>query len=94
MGKSVNETYRIMKESVLDARKYFNNNNLLVNLLKTICKLIWSSINRNKIAYADNIQDVPLSQVRNFPYLEVQAYQNLKWVVHVLNLCKKATLKL
>ena len=56
-----------MQESVFGAGKWFNNNNLPVNLLKTICMLTSSSGNLNKIADADDIlslslHDDPLSQ--------------------------------
>ena len=99
MGKSVNETRRIMQESVLKAGKWFNNNNLPVNLLKTICMLTSHSSNLNKMADADNIlnlslHDAPLSQVTDCPYLWIQLDQCLKWDAHVLNLCKKVASKL
>ena len=99
MGKSANETRRVLQESVLEAGKWFNNNNLPVNLLKTICMLTSHSSNLNKMADADNIlnlslHDAPLSQVTVCPYLGIQLDQCLKWDAHVLNLCKKVASKL
>ena len=89
-----NETRRVMQESILEAGKWFNNNNLPVNPLKTIRMLTSSISNLNKIVDADNIlklslQDALLSQVRDCPYLGIQLDQCLKWGAHILNLCKK-----
>ena len=72
-GKSVNETCRIMQEYVFDARKWFNNYNFSVNLLKTIRMLTSPSSNLNKSVHADDIlklslQDPPLRQVRDCPH--------------------------
>ena len=99
MGKSANETRRVMQESVLEAGKWFNNKNLPVNLRKTICMLTSSRNNFNKIADADNslnlsLHDAPLSQVTDCPYLGIQLDQCLKWDARVLNLCKKVASKL
>ena len=88
-----------MQESVLEAGKWFNNNNLPVNLPETICMLTSHSSNLNKMADTDNIlnlslHDAPLIQVTDCPYLGIQLDQFLKWEAHVLNLCKKVASKL
>ena len=70
MGKSTNETRRVMQE--------FNNNNLPVNLLKTICMLTLSSSNLNKIADADNI-------TRELTGICITSRVQKVWVVEFVN---------
>ena len=82
MGKSANDTRRVMQEYVLDSGKWFNNNNLPVNLLETIFMLTSHSSNLNKMGDTNNIltlslHDAPLSQVTDCPYLGIQLYQFL-----------------
>ena len=88
-----------MQESVLEAGKWFNNNNLPVNLLKTICMLTSQCSNLSKMSDADNIlnlslHDAPLSHVTDCSYLGIQLDQCLKWDTPVLDLCKKVASKL
>ena len=98
-GKSFKDTNAALQTSVLEAGRWYLNNNLPVNTIKTLCMLSASENNIRKREPDEcrldiMLYDTPLSQVPTCPYLGVQLDQHLKWDAHIQKLCHKVSQKL
>ena len=97
-GKTIRETESKMQQSVNDASKWYDNNNIPLNIPKTSCMLSGSESLLNRIDENEKVlnlylKDEKLYQVSKCPYLGMQVDNNLKLSQHVQHLCKTLSAK-
>ena len=93
------ETKCTLQSSVYDAGRWFENNNLPINITKTKCMLIATEGNLNRVALEERtltleLNGITLEQVPNTPYLGLQLDNKLRWEAHVQKLCRNVSSKL
>ena len=98
-GKSFMETKCALQSSVYDAGRWFDNNNVSINITKTKCMLIATEGNLNRVAQEERklsleLSGITLEQVQNTPYLGPQLDDKLPWETHVQKLCRNVSSKL
>ena len=98
-GKDLNQTKTKFQKSVNEANDWYNNNNLPINIPKSMCMLSIPEHMANRLDDNQKQLDIMLngenlSQVSNVPYLGIQLDCSLKWNYHILKLCKKVSGKL
>ena len=98
-GKSFMETKCALQSSVYDAGRWFENNNLPINITKTKCMLIATEGNLNRVALEErtlslDLNGITLEQVPNTPYLGLQLDDKLRWEAHVQKFCRNVSSKL
>ena len=98
-GKSFMETKCALQSSVYDAGRWFENNNLPINITKTKCMLIATEGNLNRVALEERplsleLNGITLEQVPNTPYPGLQLDDKLRWEAHVQKLCRNVSSKL
>ena len=98
-GKDLDQTKIKFQNSVQDANKWYTNNNLPVNIPKSMCMLsaperVANRLDDNQKLLNIMLNDESLNQVTSAPYLGIQMDNSLKWNNHVLKLCKKVSSKL
>ena len=98
-GKDLELIKNKFQKSVTEANKWYNNNNLPVNIPKSMCMLsipdhVLNRLNDGQKSLDTKLNNDSLKQVTSTPYLGVQVDSSLKWNDHVLKLCKKVSGKL
>ena len=98
-GKDLDQTKIKFQNSVNEANEWYINNNLPVNVPKSMCMLsvpehISNRLDDSQKLLNTKLNDEYLSQVSNAPYLGMLMDSSLKWNDHVLKLCKRISGKL
>ena len=98
-GKNINETKLKFQNSVDEANKWYVNNNLPVNIPKSMCMLsapdhFINRLNDEQKELKIKLNNENLNQVSNAPYLGIQLDRTLKWNEQILKLCKQVSKKL
>ena len=88
-----------LQSSVYDAGRWFEKNNLPINITKTKCMLIATERNLNRVALEERtlsleLNGITFEQVSNTPYLGLQLNDKLRWEAHVQKLCRNVSSKL
>ena len=97
-GNTVRETESKMQQSVSDAAKWYTNNNIPLNISKTLCMLSGSETMLNMIDGHEKVLNIylnndRLNQVSCSPYLGMHIDHNLKLNQHIQHLCKVLSAK-
>ena len=98
-GKDLNQTVTRMQTSINDASCWYLNNNLPVNISKTLCMLSGSEykigrLNEEECNLALTLNNIPLKQVSKCRYLGLQLDNKLKWNEHIQFLCRNLAYKI
>ena len=98
-GKNLNETKHIFQDSVNEANGWYTNNNLPINIPKSMCMLSAPAHVLNRLDDEEKslnilLNNETLSQVTHTPYLGITVDSALNWNSHVMKLCKKVSSKL
>ena len=98
-GESFMETKCALQSSVYDAGRWFDNNNLSINIKKTICMLIAIEGSPNRVVLEERtlsmeLSGITLGQVQTTPYLGLQLDDKLQREAHVQKLCWNISSKL
>ena len=96
-GKPFMETKCALQSSVYDAGRWFENNNLPINITKTKRILIATEGNLNRVGLENRtlsleLNGIFLEQVPNTPYLRLD--DKLRWEARVQKLCRNVSSKL
>ena len=96
--KSFMEMKCSLQSSVYDAGRWFDNNNLPINITKTKYMLIATKGNLDRVALEERMLSLELNaitfeQVPNIPYLGLQLDDKLQWEAHVQKLCRNVSSK-
>ena len=82
----------ILNEDLKKLYDWMSCNKLRVNCSKTVCMLIGTKSMLNKHGTLNlRMNENPISQVDNFKYLGVHIDSELKWNLHIDELCKKVS---
>ena len=92
-GNTIKDTEYKMQQSINDASKWYDNNNIPLNIPKTSCMLSGSESLLNRIDAKEKVLNLYLKNERLHqasicPYLGMQVDNNLKLSQHVQQLCK------
>ena len=92
-GKDLDQTKLMFQNSVNDANEWYLNNNLPVNIPKSMCMLsipehVSNRLDDDQKLLNTMLDNDNLNQVSTVPYLGMQMDTSLKWNDHVLKLCK------
>ena len=98
-NKIINELKPLFQSSVNEASDWYTNNRLPINVPKSMFMLSAPEHSLNRLNEQEksiniSLNDKPLNQVTDTPYLGITVDSSLKWNVHVMNLCKKVSSKL
>ena len=98
-GNDISDAKSKFQSSVDEANRWYVNNNLPVNIPKSMCMLSASESSLNRLNDEQKklkikLNNESLNQVSNVPYLGIQMDSSLKWNQHVLKLCKQVSGKL
>ena len=98
-GKNLNDTKFVFQESVNEASDWYNNNNLPINIPKSMCMLSAPDHVLNRLDDDEKnlnmvLNNETLNQVAHTPYLGIIVDSSLKWNAHVMKVCKKVSSKL
>ena len=98
-GKDINETKLTFQDSVNEASAWYVNNNLPINIPKSMCMLSAPDHALNRLDDVEKslnifLNNETLNQVTDTPYLGITVDNSLKWNSHVMKLCKKVSSKL
>ena len=98
-GKDINQTKVEFQNSVNEASHWYNNNNLPVNIPKSVAMMsapehILSRLNDDQKVLNTLLNGETLCQVDNAPYLGIHLDCSLKWNDYIQKLCKKVSSKL
>ena len=88
-----------LQSSVYDAWRWFHDNNLPINIKKTICMLKAFEGSPNRVALEEHtlslwLSGITLEQIQATPHLGLQLDDKLQWDAHVQKLCWNISSKL
>ena len=88
--KNVNVIESVLNNELQALDKWMSHNKLLVNYNKTVSMLLGT---RNMLSKCDalnlKIRDIRIDTVKHTKYLGINIDNELKWDVHIENMCKK-----
>ena len=98
-GKNISELKPAFQNSVNEAGSWYTNNNLPINIPKSMCMLSGPDHALHRLSDEEktiniSLNNEPLTQVTDSPYLGIIVDNSLKWNLHVMKLCKRVSSKL
>ena len=84
------EVQSVLNSEMLKLDDWMRTNNLFINYTKTVCMLFGTRYMLSKCNEIDiKIRDICIEQVKSTKYLGIHIDRELKWDMHIENMCQK-----
>ena len=93
-GRCIDDVNTLLQHDVRNITRWFRDNKLVVNFVKTFCMLTSCNPNISPNELHVTIGDVEIEPVESIKYLGIFPDTMLSWDNHITNLCKKIAPKI